>query len=325
MRRLPWVWIVDDSLSMFYQLRPIVDITGAPPELNPSGATRLKQREAPDNTPMFLAALLAVQRHTFMLKAAVAGFLRDDGTAVCKRLDWKKDELSLYKVILLNLPKLKRLGVEYQRGLLMYEDICLNHDVLQSGGHTLKCQSYCFRAIQRRGGGCAEQRESTLERTGTKLEDLMALTDFQGLDASRQQAVNQILEWVQSKEAWSVRRSNAMETQQVGEVAQPRQLTDEQKRKRREYNQKRDFKAEYRRRKARRLAQKALQGDSQAASNKATVITPPPGDGAASPSSPSSSSVSSSSALDSDSDSSEGDGTMNGILKHALMSDDSDA
>ena len=30
-------------------------------------------------------------------RVAVAGFLRDDGTAVCKRNDWKLDELALYK------------------------------------------------------------------------------------------------------------------------------------------------------------------------------------------------------------------------------------
>eukprot|EP00913_Durusdinium_trenchii_P025059 g23523.t1 len=45
---------------------------------------RMKHRVA--NGLMFQEALLAVQRHHFIGRAAVAGFLRDDGTAVCKRL-----------------------------------------------------------------------------------------------------------------------------------------------------------------------------------------------------------------------------------------------
>merc|ERR1719265_2361696 len=96
---------------------------------------------------MFRDALVKVQGHSSLAKVAVAGFLRDDDTAVCKRLEWKTNELSLYKIVLLNLGTLKALGVEYQPDLQMYEDICVTHEVLlKDGGRTLKCQNYCFRA-----------------------------------------------------------------------------------------------------------------------------------------------------------------------------------
>ena len=67
------------------------------------------------------------------------------------------------QIVLLDLPELWRLGIEYMPQLRMYEDmlkhlshcvllcliartrdngedICLNHDVLSKGGRTLKCQ-----------------------------------------------------------------------------------------------------------------------------------------------------------------------------------------
>jgi len=127
----------------------------------------------------------------------VAGFLRDDGTAVCKRMEWKTDELALYKVVLLNLGLARKLGAEYQPDLKMYEDICLNHEVLRAGGHTLKCQSFCFRASHVKAGGCSEQR---VHRVGTRMEDLMAPEALTKLPQARQEAVSNLLKWAQSKE-----------------------------------------------------------------------------------------------------------------------------
>ena len=203
-RRLPWVWIADDGLSMFYRLSRLAP--GAPPGRgglgmgSRSGAQRLKQRLAPAGKPMFWAALLAVQRHNLLPRVAVAGFLRDDGTAVCKKLEWKVDELSLYKIVLLNLGRLRRLGVQYQQDLQMYEDICLNHEVLRNGGSTLKCQSFCFRASHVRSGGCAEQRVQGRSGSGTQMDDLIAPCAFKKLPTKRQEAVKELLQWVQSKE-----------------------------------------------------------------------------------------------------------------------------
>jgi hypothetical protein len=167
-RRLPFVWIVDDGISMFYRLRHFYVLPlGAK---RPNGASRIKEREAKEGARMFWDAFLEVQRHTSMPGMAVAGFLRDDGTAVCKKLDWKSNEPALYKVVLLNCSILSKLGVEYQPDLKMYEDICFINEVLRAGGRTLKCQCFCFRASHARKGGCAEQRK---RRDSTSLDDLM--------------------------------------------------------------------------------------------------------------------------------------------------------
>jgi len=142
-------------------------------------------------------------------RSAVAGFLRDDGTAVCKRLDWKANELSLYKVVLLNTPELRRLGVEYQRDLQMYEDICLNHEVLRHEGRTLKCQRFCFRASHRKTGGCAEVQGvvKTRKGTGTELDDLVSPKAYRRLSSEAQQVMIELLGWIQAREEHSLARS----------------------------------------------------------------------------------------------------------------------
>ena len=104
---------------MFYCLSLLAATGGSSASNSRSGAQRLKQRLAPAGRPMFWAAMLTVQRHNLLPRMAVAGYLRDDGTAVCKKLEWKVDELALYKVVLLNLNTLWRLGVEYQQDLQM--------------------------------------------------------------------------------------------------------------------------------------------------------------------------------------------------------------
>jgi hypothetical protein len=63
--------------------------------------------------------------------------------------DWVLDEtMSLQKIVLLNLTRLKDLGVEYCRYLRKSEDLALCYDVMQRQGcHVLKVQSHCYRAI----------------------------------------------------------------------------------------------------------------------------------------------------------------------------------
>ena len=206
--RFPYVWVVDDSLSMFYHLaaletpgEPVSDRTGAP--------RRLTRREAPKGTLMFRDAFLAVQQHHFMSQAAVGGFLRDDGTAVCKKLEWKSDELSLYKVVLLNLRELERLEVQYQPNLKMYEDILLTHQVTMAGGHTLKCQSYCFRASHFGNGGCTGEQTRGHGGSGTRLEDLIAPAVLQKLSLKQQTAIAELFKWVKTKERWSQEKESA--------------------------------------------------------------------------------------------------------------------
>mmetsp|Transcript_24228 Transcript_24228/g.76499 ORF Transcript_24228/g.76499 Transcript_24228/m.76499 type:complete len:674 (-) Transcript_24228:195-2216(-) len=144
-RLLPWCWICDDNLLNFFRLVGIPKKTaGGRPAVH-------KRREWDSGAPLFWEAMVTVQQHPSLLRVAVAGFLRDDGTATCKKRDWKTDELSLYKIVLLNNRELRRLGAEYLPGLRVFEDIYLNTEVRRLGGLTLKCQSYCFREAPRRG------------------------------------------------------------------------------------------------------------------------------------------------------------------------------
>eukprot|EP00927_Polykrikos_kofoidii_P041340 TRINITY_DN35252_c1_g1_i1.p1 TRINITY_DN35252_c1_g1~~TRINITY_DN35252_c1_g1_i1.p1 ORF type:complete len:882 (+),score=153.29 TRINITY_DN35252_c1_g1_i1:234-2648(+) len=230
-RRLPRVWIADDGLSMFYSLHKLLpdvnskttalDLLSAPGQ--GQGCVRLKEREAAPGSPMFREALLVVQQHAFLPNVAVAGFLRDDGTAVCKKRDWKTDELSMYKIVLLNLIELKRLGVEYQRDLQMYEDISLTHQVLRFGGRTLKCLCYCFRASHSSKGGCANQRDKVHESSGTQLEDLVSREAFNAMGLRQQESIQELLNWVRSKERWSAEKEKraSAEKDDLSELDEP--------------------------------------------------------------------------------------------------------
>jgi len=230
---------------------------------------------------MFREAFVAVQRHPFITRAAVAGFLRDDGTAVCKRMDWKSDELSLYKVVLLNIDELMRLGVEYQRDLMMYEDICLTHQVLRLGGHTLKCQSFCYWAAHASSGGCQDQRKQKSE-SGTSLFDLMAPAAFRKLCASHQDTVKELHTWVRSKEQISTAKAGAAAATHVqqkapwppGERERGEKRPAGEKKSHRRHEQhgrseaakkQRDFKAEYQQRKKRRLEKEAAEKEARRA------------------------------------------------------------
>lgn len=195
LRQLPWCWVCDDNLICFFRL------VGVAKDSSKEVVVQ-KTREWDQDTPMFWEAMVAVQQHPNLVRSALAGFLRDDGTASCKKRDWKLDELSLYKVILLNNRELKRLGVEYLPGLQKFEDIHLNNAVQRGGGHSLKCQCYCFRAAQMSKGGCENQRHRSQKRKAST-SDLGALMDpkvFRALSAEQQAAVNELLQWVQLRE-----------------------------------------------------------------------------------------------------------------------------
>lgn len=199
LRRLGRIWIADDTLTMMYRL-DFMEISLEDSQGRFARPRRLKKRMVGDG-PIFWEAMLAVQKHPFLPRAGVAGFLRDDGTAVCKRNEWKQDELALYKIVLLNLMELSNLGVTYLPDLQMYEDICLNTDVLSKGGRTLKCQCYGFRAVHPSKGGCLQQRRSKRSKPErTRLKDLVKKSSFKSLDKGRRDIVLQLLEWVRDKE-----------------------------------------------------------------------------------------------------------------------------
>eukprot|EP00929_Paragymnodinium_shiwhaense_P052342 TRINITY_DN26224_c0_g1_i3.p1 TRINITY_DN26224_c0_g1~~TRINITY_DN26224_c0_g1_i3.p1 ORF type:complete len:871 (-),score=132.13 TRINITY_DN26224_c0_g1_i3:275-2887(-) len=196
-RRLSFCWVCDDNLQTFFRL------AGTAKGVNGSKhAIVHKKRDWQDSKPMFKEAFLAVQQHRVLQHAAIAGFLRDDGTAGCKKRDWLTDTLSIYKVVLLNIRELQRLGVEYLPDLKKFEDIYLNNMIQRKHGRTLKCQSFCFRAIQLKSGGCKAQRDEgkVVESDRQQWGGLIDRAKVVGLPEEQKHAVQELLQWVQLKE-----------------------------------------------------------------------------------------------------------------------------
>jgi hypothetical protein len=124
------------------------------------GALRQKERIGGANT-MYQAFMQVQSAHSvYHGRVCMAGFLRDDGTAACKKNDWAKNSPSLYKAVLLCLDRLEAKGVAYHPELRSFEDISFATDVLEADGGTLKCMQFCFRAVVRSSGGAAGQRNN---------------------------------------------------------------------------------------------------------------------------------------------------------------------
>ena len=198
-RRLPWIWIADDTLSAFYRLTSAgffnSDMQRSQGKRYATG--HIKEREH----CTFHEAFFALQRHPQLSQMAMAGFLRDDGTAVCKTKEWNADVVSLYKVVLLNLSKLKRIEVAYLADLQCFEDICFNTRVLEKNGRTLKCQTFCFNASHPSSGGCSKQREQCrVKHEGKKmrLDNLIAPAKFKMLTREEQCSIWNVLNWARS-------------------------------------------------------------------------------------------------------------------------------
>jgi len=207
MRRCPLCWIADDNITGMYRMKRIK--AG-----NTRGrAQRVREREAPEGEAMFWSAMLSVQNHSAWSRIAVSGFLRDDGTAVCKKTDWTEDVLSVYKVVLLNLGELQRLEVEYFQDVQRFEDICLTYQVLKQGGRTLKCQAFAFRASMPKRGGCAEQRNAA-HGTGhaTQLADLIDQRKYNRMTYKDRSIINDVLDWVNDKEKVQKRKEHHLGT-----------------------------------------------------------------------------------------------------------------
>ena len=72
--------------------------------------------------------------------------------------------------------------VEYVPQLRLFEDVCLNVQARNSGAHILKCMTYCYRADNKRFGGCAAERAAKAAASHcTMLEDLIPAEAFVAL------------------------------------------------------------------------------------------------------------------------------------------------
>ena len=199
--QLPFVWLCDDNVFAFYRLTRFVNDQGPSSVVSSrpnKHAMRQKERFGSPTHPMFSEALLAVQGHPLLRRACAAGFLRDDGTAVCKKNEWCSNSLSIYKITCLNLGQLKLLNVQYEPSLMKFEDVAFAHSVIACDGATLKCQSYCFKSCHADHGGCEQQRNSRSKRLS--LFDLVPQSTFLALPPKRRQVVCEVLKWARAKE-----------------------------------------------------------------------------------------------------------------------------
>ncbi|CAE7892846.1 unnamed protein product [Symbiodinium sp. KB8] len=181
----------DDLLVSFYRLEPALP---SQPQVSERRIRRALPRAG------FQEAFLSVQRREDICKAAVAGFLRDRGGNMHITKDWMLDgSLSLQKVVLLNLVRLRELQIEYCPLLRKSEDLALSYEVILATGHLLKCQCYAYRAIHLERGGAEEVRREC--RGGSSSEPSRLLlggrSAIQTLPTPRQRAaVEALLTWM---------------------------------------------------------------------------------------------------------------------------------
>ena len=211
-QRLPFVWVVDDGLTCFYRLeslsgKELLAAKHAQQAGNPLFGSTLsrpaigRQRRRVEGSRMFAEAFCEVQKRPRMVRTAIAGFLRDDGTASSKSLQWAKDRLSIFKVVLLNLPVLQSLKVEYIPQLNMFEDVFLNLQVNNMQGSLLKSMGYCYRADLSSSGGCADIRGKRASSSHeARLFDIISKRSFVALPMSSRNAVRQLAQWVRVNE-----------------------------------------------------------------------------------------------------------------------------
>jgi hypothetical protein len=137
--------MMDDNLYVVYQLEEgaieeveMQTVRSEAAGLANKGAARRWIR----TLSTFKRAMLAVQVKQVETPAGMIGFLADAGHAVCKKNRWIASNLSIYKLLYLDLGKLQDLGAHFQDHLDKFEDVCLSADIIHRGGFTLKCQEY---------------------------------------------------------------------------------------------------------------------------------------------------------------------------------------
>jgi len=184
---LPFIWMADDLMVSFYRLE------------QPAGSSTCRMLRALPNRG-FHEALLAAQRHPEICNMAVVGFLRDRGLSHRVRQDWVMDRsLALQKIVLLNLVRLEELGVEYCQHLRKSEDLALCYDVEQRvGGHVLKAQSYCYRAVHLEEGGAEIVRQECRYNEMCTVEELVLGGDLAVLRPAHRKVAEALLKWLRT-------------------------------------------------------------------------------------------------------------------------------
>eukprot|EP00927_Polykrikos_kofoidii_P084434 TRINITY_DN8893_c0_g1_i1.p1 TRINITY_DN8893_c0_g1~~TRINITY_DN8893_c0_g1_i1.p1 ORF type:complete len:990 (-),score=130.40 TRINITY_DN8893_c0_g1_i1:199-3168(-) len=198
---LRFCWLVDDNVTCFYRLDHIsggASATQSGPLARRMGRKRHRRWEG----PMFAQAFLSLQERAACNDFAISGFLRDDGLAAFKGRDWVVNNSSIFKIVLLNLSELRRLHVQYLPQLHVFEDVCINAEVLNAGGRLLKCMKYCYWASNKSEGGCADLRAERRERHRfTESTDIISDKALRALPASARASVEQVVAWVKRDEA----------------------------------------------------------------------------------------------------------------------------
>ena len=106
------VIVADDLVSCFYKLDKLTAAEAFQANRhNSAGGCRVTHRLTRDTSECFRKAFLEVAQYP-MSRWALAGYLRDDGTCCTKKKSWDSGSLALYKVVILNIPELAKLGVQ---------------------------------------------------------------------------------------------------------------------------------------------------------------------------------------------------------------------
>ena len=169
--RSPFFWVCDDNVNAFVKV-----------EVGADGRARRHTEGA-----LFREALLHVQRHECISAIALAGFLRSDGTEVSKRHSELRGSVKIYKVLLHNSRQCA--GLEYVPALTKFEDVAFVRLLLLRGRTTLKVQTYAYRAVNTKAGGCAASRAAASD-------DLVHAASASKMSATDWCVVARLREWI---------------------------------------------------------------------------------------------------------------------------------
>ena len=169
--RSPFFWVCDDNVNAFVRV-----------EVGDDGRARRHTDGA-----LFREALQHVQRHDDISSIALAGFLRSNGTEVTKRHSELRGSVKFYKVLLHNSRQCA--GVEYVPALTKFEDVAFPRELLLRGRTTLKVQTYAYRAVNTKAGGCAASRAAASD-------DLVHAASTPKLSVAEWEVVARLREWI---------------------------------------------------------------------------------------------------------------------------------
>ena len=169
--RSPFFWVCDDNVSAFVRVEV--------------GADGRAQRHT--DGALFREALLHVQRHEAISAIALAGFLRSNGTEVSKRHGELRGSVKIYKVLLHNSRQCA--GVEYVAALTKFEDVAFPRELLLRGRKTLKVQTYAYKAVNTKTGGCVASRAAASD-------DLIHAASAPEVSAAEWQVIAHLRQWI---------------------------------------------------------------------------------------------------------------------------------